>query len=555
MTKQLTQTSEILIASHQEQGRRPNLEDRVSTQNVKTAGGLALTVAIVADGVGGSEFGELAAELTVKTALREIEDATETEPARIPMILERALEQANETVYKEGRADRTKRGMSTTATIAAIHNNKLYVANVGDSRAYLVRGSKGEELTQLTQDHTWAWEMVAANKLLPIEADKHPKAGELVRSIGYDPTIKVDLSLLYRNGTGGNGQQNWQGLQLQANDRVVLCSDGLIKERHDGVGHYVEDIEIAQIVTRMAPEKAAPALVKKAIDRSADDNVSAIVVEMPGSQRAFYLPTTMKYGGTAVLGLILLLTLFALLRSREPDNPLTPTVPATPVIVAVGNAALPPVPAERATVTPSSENENSKVYQEAGEHSLPNGGRVFLNETAQIKVNGNNLLMTGKGVLVVDATGQLIVVQNPYGAVAEVNDGVLGVTYDEDPFIFEVACLRGSCRLQGDLRDDEVTLGEGQTSIVGGSGVPSEATVTEYGKYHDLAINIVPAPTMTPTPTATSTPTLVPTPTKMPPPPSTFTPTPEVPTETPEPVPPTPGDSDDEHGSGPPGQR
>lgn len=215
----------------------------------------------------------------------------------------------------------------------------------------------------------------------------------------------------------------------------------------------------------------------------------------------------------------------------------TTVVVDTTVGKTADTGAIPSIVIDVPHATVSSAESTAEVYQGTGTYTLTNGGQLFLDKTAQVKVRGDNLLMTlGKGVLVVDANGQTVVVQNPYGAFARVEGGVLGIAYDEDAFIFEVACLRGSCRLHGDLGDDEVLLREGQTSIVGGSGMPGETTVTEYSKYHNLATNIVPAPTATSIPTKTPLPTLTSTATRMAVPPS--------PTATPTPTGPPDGDGD-----------
>src|SRR5690606_2005409 len=118
--------------------------------------------------------------------------------------------------------------------------------------------------------------------------------------------------------------QGNQGLVLQANDRLVLCSDGLIKERPQSHDHFVEESEIAQIVGRYKPEKAAPALVKKALSRQADDNVSAIVLEAPGSKHGFYIPRPVL-GST--IGGVILLTLLAIFAFRANGSAGVTSVP------------------------------------------------------------------------------------------------------------------------------------------------------------------------------------------------------------------------------------
>ncbi len=308
MAEQSTTNGAALIGLGKacEKGGRPNIEDRVAVRQLTNVGGLALTVSMVADGVGGSNCGERAAELAVQVVFQEIETSDLANPDKLPGLLQQALEKANKIVYQEGRAEKEKRGMGTTAVLAVIHNNKLYLANVGDSRAYLVRGAKGEQVIQLTRDHTWAWEMVSEKRLSAGDAAKHPKAEELVRSIGYAAEVAVDIGL-YQNGdeTEETARQG-QGMPLQANDRVILCSDGLIKPRYRHSQPYITQAEIAQIVISRPPHESAMALVQKVLARQVDDNVSVIVLEMPNSKRTFYVTPMALYGGIGVLVLLLI---------------------------------------------------------------------------------------------------------------------------------------------------------------------------------------------------------------------------------------------------------
>ncbi|NJN55790.1 MAG: serine/threonine-protein phosphatase [Anaerolineae bacterium] len=274
---------QMLIGAVQDQGGRPNMEDHIAARPLQTAQGLSLLVAMVADGIGGNNCGEVASQLAIQTVFSEMEKAAVENPEQIPQLLAYALKQANEAVFRAAKADKTKEGMGTTATLAAVHDNRLYLANVGDSRAYLLRDGRAQ---QITVDHTWAREMVRLGHLSREDAAAHPKGEALVRSIGYSERLEVDLGIYPAGDEDERQARARQGFPLQANDRLLLCSDGLIKERHKTTGHYVELDEIVQIMTHNHAEKAAEALVKKAVSRQADDNVSAIVLEMPGSQVA-----------------------------------------------------------------------------------------------------------------------------------------------------------------------------------------------------------------------------------------------------------------------------
>ncbi|MCA9956894.1 MAG: serine/threonine-protein phosphatase, partial [Anaerolineales bacterium] len=173
----------LVFGTHYAVGGRANLEDRVAARHIQTAGGLPLTVAMVADGMGGHNAGEVAAQLTVNTVYEALENSPIATPQQIPEALAQALAYANQVVYEAARTDENKRGMGTTATVAAVHNGRLYLAHVGDSRAYLVRNGRAR---QITQDHTWGREMLRRGVLSTQEIAKHPKANELYSSIGYE---------------------------------------------------------------------------------------------------------------------------------------------------------------------------------------------------------------------------------------------------------------------------------------------------------------------------------------------------------------------------------
>lgn len=532
-----------------EQGGRPNIEDRVDARSVTTASGQLLTVAMVADGVGGSNYGERAAELALEVVFHELETASLTDPNQIPDLLRSVLEKANEAVYQEGRADKEKRGMGSTATLAVIHDGKLYLANVGDSRAYLVRGSKGAQVKQLTQDHTWASEMVALKRLSAADAANHPKAEELVRSIGYGPEVNVDLGLYQNGAETEESAQQWQGFPLQANDRIVLCSDGLIKARHNGSQPYVTETEIGKIVTRQAPEKAAPALVKVALDRHTDDNVSAIVMEMPGSKRAFYMPPAILYGGVGALVLIALVSILFVLKPNRSDSL---SMPVAGTVSPEETAATIPSPTSTQPDDPALETINGPT-----EHTLPDGTQLYLASGTMVEIHARadgdevaaNQLLLKEGALVVSVTEATVIVSNPFGTEAEISNGLLGVSYDPGKFLFSAVCLQGEgCSLFGEL-GGIVDLETGQSSEVGGTGKPSPPANADYAIYYAFAPEVVPAPTATATPTETPTPTATPTSTSTRRP--TNTPT-ATPTETPTSVPPTepPQDSGGNDGGG-----
>jgi len=239
--------------------KRSLLEDRSRAETIRTAGGLLLSLAVVADGIGGENAGERAAELTVTTIYEYCQNSEET---NLPRLLQAALTEANQQVHSESKKSRRKTNMGSTAAIAAIADGKLYVANAGDSRVYLLRGQKA---FPLTVDHTWENEVVQSGKLSRLEASKHPRKGQIVRSVGYEPELSVDLGLWLRGGQETAAEARAaQGLPLKAGDVILVCSDGLIKSRHDrSVAHYVEASEFAPLVRGRSAKGAVDELMTR----------------------------------------------------------------------------------------------------------------------------------------------------------------------------------------------------------------------------------------------------------------------------------------------------
>lgn len=294
-------------------------EDRLKSGRVTTQGGLELDLAVVADGIGGENAGERAAEMTID----EVFDCVRSSELQdIPLILQNALEMANAKVYMEAQRERHKQDMGSTAVVAAVHEGQLYIANVGDSRAYLVRG---RNIRQLTWDHTLGNEMLREGRFSREESEKHPRRDELMRSIGYEPQVAVDIGLyLDGNFDEAEARRN-QGLELKPGDHVLLCSDGLIKTRRRAPGHFVEPREIVEILSDSPGSDTARLLVDKALERKTDDNVSVIVIEAPGRLPVPRIPRTTRLAFLTALVLGLILLAVYVPRLRQP--PAAPTLP------------------------------------------------------------------------------------------------------------------------------------------------------------------------------------------------------------------------------------
>ena len=169
-----------------------------------------------------------------------------------------AMEAANKAVWQLAQGSREKRGMGTTMTTLALvqveGEEQLALANVGDSRTYLLQQG---ELLQLTEDHSLVEELVRDGKLTPAEAQTHPQRSIITRALGMEPAIEVD---------------SWEIIPYQG-DRILLCSDGLTNE--------LSDERIASTLRQLAdPQEAARDLVRQARAAGGSDNITVVVVDV-----------------------------------------------------------------------------------------------------------------------------------------------------------------------------------------------------------------------------------------------------------------------------------
>lgn len=202
---------------------------------------------IVADGMGGHRGGATASRLAAETVRQQFLGA---EPGDLEAVLRTALDQANARIWSEAQANADLRGMGTTTSALVVRGGQVWLAHVGDSRIYRVRG---EELSQLTQDHSLVASMVREGLLTEAEAENHPRRNVLQRSMGVSEDVEIDVA---------------GPLDLQEGDTFIICSDGL-----HGV---VKDDEIREIAA-LGIDAAADEYVRRALERGAPDNVTVIV--------------------------------------------------------------------------------------------------------------------------------------------------------------------------------------------------------------------------------------------------------------------------------------
>ena len=225
----------------------------------------ALNLYVLSDGMGGQAHGEVASKLAVQTIVTHCQQAENSRATPIfgepqPDVSERtnrltsAIHLANRRVYEAAAANAEQNGMGATIVAAWIEGQRLSLAHVGDSRAYLLRAGS---LDQLTADHSLVAEKVRVGILTPQEADASELQSVLTRAVGTNATIQVDAD-----------EQ-----MLLAGDSLLLCSDGLTR--------MVTDPEIAStLLTSTSAQEAADRLVELTNENGGVDNVSVIVLRV-----------------------------------------------------------------------------------------------------------------------------------------------------------------------------------------------------------------------------------------------------------------------------------
>ena len=252
-------------------------DDRAFAGPIALRGGRSAWLAMVADGVGGGPGGGHAADCACEAVLATLGSA---DPDDVPALLALATHDAHASVCSAAALEPALRDLATTLALALLVDDALYIVNVGDSRVYLLQCGR---LTQITCDHVWWRAAVRLGRADREHALRHPRAETLDRALGLGIVVEPDLGLYLRGGPEEGETEELaranQGLPLQPGDRVLVCSDGLVKARRDGSGRpYVSDDEIRRHLGEGTPEQAAHALIGLALGRGADDNVSAAVL-------------------------------------------------------------------------------------------------------------------------------------------------------------------------------------------------------------------------------------------------------------------------------------
>ncbi len=204
---------------------------------------------IVADGMGGHKAGDYASKCAVETICDLASRSFEKNPV---LILRKAIETANGNIRKKSTEDESYEGMGTTVVAASCLGKYLQIANVGDSRLYVI----GDEIRQITKDHSLVEEMIRMGGIDRSAARNHPDKNIITRAIGANDTVDIDFF----------------SVELKPQEKVLMCSDGLT--------NMLEDEEIRMIVQGPGSiEGRAKELISAANDRGGKDNISVILIE------------------------------------------------------------------------------------------------------------------------------------------------------------------------------------------------------------------------------------------------------------------------------------
>lgn len=210
--------------------------------------------AVVCDGMGGTKAGEVASSLACQMVKESITQNYKQNLSKdeIKNLVINSVKFSNEKILEKSAENKRYLGMGTTIVLAAVHNNIVHVAHIGDSRAYIISGDKIE---QLTKDHSMVQEMVESGEITSEQAKNHPKKNIITRALGVNKEIETD----------------YISKDLKENDILFLCTDGL--------SNYIEDNEILEYIKCFNGQEIVDRLVDKANDLGGNDNITALILK------------------------------------------------------------------------------------------------------------------------------------------------------------------------------------------------------------------------------------------------------------------------------------
>ncbi len=313
----------------------------------------------VSDGMGGADAGEVASALVVESLRRAMSEAEEGKLDR-NAATKQAVERANREVWSAARAP-GRRGMGATVTAVCLQGDHAHIAEVGDSRAYLLRNAR---IRQVTRDQSFVQYLVDAGALKPEEAATYPMKNVVLQAMGQGPDVQVALGRL----------------QLRRGDKLLLCSDGLS-------GKLKGEEMLARVQQAPSLEDACRALVALANERGGEDNITVIVARVDGEglrvpqdqetlTQTFEVLAEYKAAGAA-LGLD---------NDDPPEDDYAPPKPADPG--AFGPARGKPAPAAASGASPAGKPAPAAGLAPGLAHAAPRAKVVDLKLIASAVVVG-----------------------------------------------------------------------------------------------------------------------------------------------------------------------
>ena len=247
-----------------------NNEDNfaVSAYSVSPGNPTPSVFAIVSDGIGGHRSGEVASEMTVNLISQIVSQSDGGHPLAI---FQQGFYAVSEKIVEQAELDASQKGMGATAACVWIIDKQLYIAYAGDSRIYLLRGKR---IQQLSRDHTWVQEALDKGILSRAAIKSHPNLHVIRRYIGSSEPPEPDLRLYLRPGETDHEARANQGMILAPGDVVLVCTDGLTD--------LVNDNEIVNMLQGRSLKQMAKALIDLANQRGGHDNITVLLLGMPG---------------------------------------------------------------------------------------------------------------------------------------------------------------------------------------------------------------------------------------------------------------------------------
>lgn len=235
---------------------RPVNEDRAAV-NTNECG---VTLAVVADGMGGHQAGDIASQIAIEVIQEQLESlSAELSLDECERRIRSAIREANKQIYNQSQSEMKYDGMGTTVVVAAADHEKIVYSHIGDSRAYLL--SDGV-IRQLTEDHSLVNELVKRGQITAEEADHHPRKNVLTQALGTEEEIHIESNVV-----------KWA-----LADQLMLCSDGL--------SNMVSLQQIEMILQSVeSPEWKVDQLVKRALESGGDDNITVVLLANEQAER------------------------------------------------------------------------------------------------------------------------------------------------------------------------------------------------------------------------------------------------------------------------------